>query len=293
MMMTNNCTNCGCSKPKCGCQDTILTTPAPCPTPVGCPNPEPCSEVLDAQCIIYTGVDLVCGPDVIIASGTSVAQAFADLILYLQTNGVLFCEPIVCSSPYTYITNAVLANVPALDPAASFVSFLETSIVLPNGPTGICCPSCGPYVLAGIVPFSKYFEAITTDINCCSNIYASILTTATYDTLTGGTLLPCDNGFSTAVIDLANLTGNPLGVASNAIIEIGSLNPDGTTNVPDFTTMIDAFIAADPATTYLEIVQIMQRQGIVVHCCNDKIFIGSIENYLIWIAGGPCNPPVL
>ena len=80
--MATTCTNCGCSKPKCGCQDTMLTSPAPCPTPVGCLNPEPCSEVLDAQCIIYTGDDIICTPDVVVSSNTSVSDALNDIVDY-------------------------------------------------------------------------------------------------------------------------------------------------------------------------------------------------------------------
>jgi hypothetical protein len=45
---------------KCGCQDDFLTTPPACPTPIGCPTPEPCSEIIDAQCVIYTGLDIEC-----------------------------------------------------------------------------------------------------------------------------------------------------------------------------------------------------------------------------------------
>jgi hypothetical protein len=53
-MATNKCQ-------KCGCEDTFLTSPAPCPTPEGCPSPEPCSEVFNAQCVIYTGDVLTSG----------------------------------------------------------------------------------------------------------------------------------------------------------------------------------------------------------------------------------------
>lgn len=74
--MATSCTNCGCaSSVKCGCQDTMLTSPAPCPSPVGCLTPEPCSEVLDAQCIIYTGDPIMCGPQVLIPTNTSLADA--------------------------------------------------------------------------------------------------------------------------------------------------------------------------------------------------------------------------
>ena len=83
--MANNCTNCGCSKISCGCGDSFLTTPPPCPTPVDCPTAQPCSEVFDAQCVVYTGLDIECDNDVVVASGASVAEALNDLITY-------FCE---------------------------------------------------------------------------------------------------------------------------------------------------------------------------------------------------------
>ena len=82
-MATNNCTNCGCTKPKCGCQDTMLTTPAPCPTPVGCPDPEPCSEVFDAQCVVYTGDSILCGQDIVVTTSSNVADALNDIVDYI------------------------------------------------------------------------------------------------------------------------------------------------------------------------------------------------------------------
>ena len=84
--MATNCTNCGCSKLKCGCQDTMLTTPAPCPTPVGCLAPEPCSEVLDAQCVIYTGDDILCDTDVVVNQNDSVATALTNIVDYFCAN---------------------------------------------------------------------------------------------------------------------------------------------------------------------------------------------------------------
>ena len=77
-MSHNKCQNCG-------CEDSFLTSPAPCPTPAGCPNPEPCSEVFDAQCIVYTGVDIECGDDTVVATDTTIADALNDVVTY-------FCE---------------------------------------------------------------------------------------------------------------------------------------------------------------------------------------------------------
>ena len=69
------CTTCKCSTAKCGCQDTMLTTPVPCPSPIACPDPEPCSEVLNAECIVYTGEPIMCGAVVLIPTNTNLADA--------------------------------------------------------------------------------------------------------------------------------------------------------------------------------------------------------------------------
>jgi hypothetical protein len=66
----------------CGCKDSFLTTPPPCPTPENCPDPQPCSEVFDAQCIIYTGQPIICGEDVVVPSDTNMAEVLNDLIDY-------------------------------------------------------------------------------------------------------------------------------------------------------------------------------------------------------------------
>ena len=66
----------------CGCKDTYLTTPPACPTPVDCPNPQPCSEVFDAQCIRYTGVDITCNDTTVVATNTSVQGALGAIVAY-------------------------------------------------------------------------------------------------------------------------------------------------------------------------------------------------------------------
>jgi hypothetical protein len=39
----------------CGCKDTALNTPPPCPQGIDCPEPTTCSEIWDANCVIYNG----------------------------------------------------------------------------------------------------------------------------------------------------------------------------------------------------------------------------------------------
>jgi hypothetical protein len=70
----------------CGCQDTYLTSPAPCPTPADCPEAQPCSEVFDAECVKYTGDDIVCLQDIVVEQNTSVSDALNNIVDY-------FCNP--------------------------------------------------------------------------------------------------------------------------------------------------------------------------------------------------------
>jgi hypothetical protein len=75
-MSTNNCK----SRP-CGCEDAPLVSPAPC-NPIDCPTPYPCSEVMDAQCVIYSGPDIECNGDTVVASGSTMAEALASIVEY-------------------------------------------------------------------------------------------------------------------------------------------------------------------------------------------------------------------
>ena len=85
-MATNTCTTCGCKK--CGCSDTGLITPAPCPTPAGCPSPVPCSEYFDAECVVYSGLDIDCGLDTVVLTDTNISDALNDITTY-------FCDEIL------------------------------------------------------------------------------------------------------------------------------------------------------------------------------------------------------
>jgi hypothetical protein len=98
MATINSCTNCGCNKAKCGCQDTMLTSPAPCPTPIGCPSPEPCSEVFDAQCVIYTGENIICGTDIVVPANTNVATALQLIVDYYCINVVAYSDVLIFDS---------------------------------------------------------------------------------------------------------------------------------------------------------------------------------------------------
>lgn len=77
-------TNCG-NQINCGCQDSFLTTPPAVPTPGACPEAQPCSEVFDAQCVKYTGDDILCLQNTLVSTNDSVADALVNIVEY-------FCE---------------------------------------------------------------------------------------------------------------------------------------------------------------------------------------------------------
>jgi hypothetical protein len=96
----------------CGCKDTYLTTPPPCPTPIDCPDPQPCSEVFPTQCIVYTGEDILCDQNVIVAQNDSIATAIENVVDY-------FCGEVAALTPAYKIYRANLTQTLATAPTAN------------------------------------------------------------------------------------------------------------------------------------------------------------------------------
>jgi hypothetical protein len=101
-----HCNNCGCNNLDCGCKDTYLTTPPPCPTPEDCPEAQPCSEVFDSQCIVYTATDILCNQDIIVTQNDTVQTALQSIIEY-------FCQEIAVRPRKYFSPKTFLANTPS------------------------------------------------------------------------------------------------------------------------------------------------------------------------------------
>jgi|SRR6056297_2476801 len=74
--MENKCTH---TEPNCGCVDGPMTTPPACP-PLPCPNPQPCSSYTDAQCVIYTGDDLICDQQIVVENNANLNDIIIELV---------------------------------------------------------------------------------------------------------------------------------------------------------------------------------------------------------------------
>tara|TARA_B100001287_G_C22675082_1_gene527228 strand:+ start:19 stop:474 length:456 start_codon:yes stop_codon:yes gene_type:complete len=73
-MANSNCN----STTQCGCTPGAYTVVPPCPPA--------CSEVFNAQCIVYTGADIVCGADTVISRNDYLDSVITKLVSYICTS---------------------------------------------------------------------------------------------------------------------------------------------------------------------------------------------------------------
>jgi hypothetical protein len=135
--MATKCSSCGCNNLTCGCKNSYLTTPPPCPTPVDCPETQPCSEVFPAECIIYTGDDIGCtvssnprlpgSPTVsqtVVTQNSSVGQALQDIVNYFCSLASLIPITVVEAGDNVEVTSDTVNNITTYT-----VNALETIVV--------------------------------------------------------------------------------------------------------------------------------------------------------------------
>lgn len=167
-MATNTCTSCGCKK--CGCSDNALITPAPCPTPAGCPDPILCSEVFNAECVVYTGVDIECLDDVVVATDTNLADALEDIINF-------FCAYVAAASSGSVVevcdTNDYLDITSDTDPITGVVTY--TLCFDPtNLPEVVLSGGTGINVTSNVVGNITTYTVLNTDLGSSQNIFKNI-----------------------------------------------------------------------------------------------------------------------
>jgi hypothetical protein len=170
-----------------------------------------------------------------------------------------------------------------LSPLEVLVNALDDGILTSSGTGSICCPVCGPYILASVETFLKYAEA-TGISDCCTNVRASVETYLKYAEAIGGSGA-CSNGFSaesTALLD--NLSGEDRNsILDKGIVESGALNPDLSSSISDLTAMVLAFVDSTYNEEELvEMLAVLLDKGIVVSCFPGEIIVASVETYLKW-----------
>jgi hypothetical protein len=90
-----------CTK-NCGCTDTYVVT-QPCP-----PS---CAEVFNAQCIVYTGTDILCGQDTVIKRYDYLDTVITKLVSYFCTRlANVPITTVVSDSEYILVTSSTVGN---------------------------------------------------------------------------------------------------------------------------------------------------------------------------------------
>jgi len=161
-----SCQNCGCQKTLCGCEDTPLTTPAPC-NPIGCPDPYPCSEVINAECVIYTGNDILCSQDVVVSQDTNIADALNQVVDYFCANAG-GSDTVVAAGDNIGVTSNTVGNTTTYTVTGketivtAGANVMVSSITTGNDTTYIIDAQCAMTVRIGAGQVARTIEATVT-----------------------------------------------------------------------------------------------------------------------------------
>ena len=151
-MATHNCNH---QNQNCGCNNSYTVT-APCPPA--------CPEVFNAQCIVYTGTDIICNSDTVISRYDYLDTIITKLVNYLCNVQAPVTE--VVGSEYINVvpnvvgnitTYTVSVNVPALEAYFSTVFQLNILASILAGP-GI---EVTPNSITGTVTIATTFNKFT------------------------------------------------------------------------------------------------------------------------------------
>jgi len=93
------CSNC--NTPTCGCSGTYVVA-ATCPPT--------CSEVFNAQCIVYTGADILCGTDTVVTRNDYLDTIITNLVAYICTSSVDRDDASVTAQAYAPIAPIALTH---------------------------------------------------------------------------------------------------------------------------------------------------------------------------------------
>lgn len=128
--MANRCTH---IEPGCGCVDAPMTTPPACPPSAPCPEAQPCSSYTDAECVIYTGEDILCNEQVIAEQNQPLSEILANL------------TALACSSPI--LASNILCGEDVVVTAGSTTQQALTAIV-----NYFCIVTLGKETIVNIAP---------------------------------------------------------------------------------------------------------------------------------------------
>jgi hypothetical protein len=219
MSLNNKCA-------KCGCEDSYLTTPPPCPTAIGCPFEE-CAEIQYAQCIMYTGGDILCNGDLVVPTDTNMEAAITNIVDY-------FCLPpipeITCNGDIVITEDSTINE--ALEDIVSYFCLPPIPEILCGEDIVVTEESSINVALEDIVDYFCDQTTITVDIDCNET-----------------TVVAADTNVVDAIEDVVDYFCNEI---ANINIAITAIEGDITTIQGDITTIQGDITAIEGDITTIE-----------------------------------------
>jgi hypothetical protein len=202
------------------------------------------------------------------------------------------CPDDSCINGLTYLFDQLDSSVMFEQYLKNLVELIREGIIVynPSLRIPICCPDCGYYLLSYVETSLKFFEGSRAPAICCLNEATS---TETYLKLVEaiGSLYEgvypkvCCNEFEPC---LPQFEENFMPV----ILRGGIIETPYYNNHSNLCILNDIILNLPYTDLQLaRIVDAILSLGIVVWCCNDDVYIASVENYLSWQNSGGCPEP--
>jgi hypothetical protein len=203
------------------------------------------------------------------------------------------CQPDnSCVNGLTYFFN----ELDSLLPFESYLSLLTESlnsgisIYNPGLEIPICCPDCGYYLLSGVETSLKFFDGTGRPNICCLN---EATTSESYlklveglgDLYEGNYPKVCCNEFEPCLPQFEQ--DFSIQIFNDGVIETPYYN-----NHSNLCILTDIVISL-PYTLdeKNQIIKTILRQGLVIWCCYDDVFMSSASLYNKWLNSGGCIGP--
>jgi hypothetical protein len=189
------CNTCKKKTEDCGCKATSITIDSIC-NPIDCGSEE-CSESFAAQCILYTGEDIICDTTTVVTSGDSVAQSLANIVqFFCDRNDPTINEDILCG-----VDVVVTAGTSLLDALVDLNNYFCNAI-----DTLTLFASTNSSRIGTVDPFNPLCTDYAHTITYLDSLGGTIATT-NFNTRTCESLFIEDEGVLLTARDTLNFTG--------------------------------------------------------------------------------------
>ena len=189
------CNTCNKKTEDCGCKATSVSIDSIC-NPIDCGSQE-CSESFPAECILYTGDDIICDTTTVVTSGDSVAQSLANIVqFFCDRNDPTIDVDITCLG--TIVVQQGTSILDALVDINDYFCDAIDNLVLFASTTSNRIGTVDP------------FNPLCTDYEHTITYFDSlgvVIATTTFDTRTCEPLLIEDEGALLTARDTLNFTG--------------------------------------------------------------------------------------